>query len=399
MPDTVNTTGVDDSIPVPQTAPSTATAENTDPVTQGPRSSPATVAGTGVGPRGRKAAAAGHGDRAGTSTAGANSAAGRPRAVGTVTPEAATAAAEGPERGDVAGARDAGSVSARVWAVLLTRPGVTAVELAAAAHVGRSTVSKLLARWASEGAATSTTGATTRAARRWTVTPDTTTDTTPVAPRSQAEGVGPVDAHENTGPSATEADSPAYGQAPQLADAGTTDDAQSTRPPTDTATRGNRRGSVASAAPETDTTPGSPADTRADAGAATGSPGTRPRMPRSHYRSSSRLAAGQLRGMVEEYLAEHPGPHGPVEIGHALRRSSGAIANALERLVETGWAERNSERPKRYRFADADDLTSDDPGDSEDPEGVDGGALTDRVEDDADDGVARLDRQTAEPQS
>jgi hypothetical protein len=74
---------------------------------------------------------------------------------------------------------------------------------------------------------------------------------------------------------------------------------------------------------------------------------------------SPRLGAGQLRGLVEEFLAEHPGTHGPVEIGHALRRSSGAIANALERLVDTGWAERTNDRPKRYRFADGDDTDTD----------------------------------------
>jgi hypothetical protein len=141
----------------------------------------------------------------------------------------------------------------------------------------------------------------------------------------------------------------------------------------------------------------------AKAGADAGLRRAQPPAPRSLHRGSSRLAAGQLRGMVEEFLTEHPGPHGPVEIGHALGRSSGAIANALERLVETGWAERTSERPKRYRFAEADDLTCDDPGDTEDPEGVDGGSREDGGQNDADDeandDVARLDRQAAEPES
>ena len=67
---------------------------------------------------------------------------------------------------------------------------------------------------------------------------------------------------------------------------------------------------------------------------------------------------------MEQFLAEHPGEHGPVEIGHVLRRSSGAIANALERLMETGWAKRTSERPKRYRYADAEPSDAD--GDSAD---------------------------------
>jgi hypothetical protein len=93
--------------------------------------------------------------------------------------------------------------------------------------------------------------------------------------------------------------------------------------------------------------------------------------------------------MVEEFLAGHPGSHGPVEIGHALARSSGAIANALEHLVGTGSAERTSERPKRYRFVDADDpvaddLVADDPAaGAVDPDRSGTWGVDDRVADDA----------------
>ena len=350
MSETVDTTKVGNSASLAPTAPSTVPAENTNPATDGPASPPATVAAPGAGQRGRTASAH-HRDRVGTSTAAASRAAGRPRVAGTVTPAEAAAAAKAPEGGDVAGDRDAAPVPEQVWAVLLTRPGSTAAELAATADVGRSTVSKLLATWASEGTATSIPGATARAARRWTATPDdTTTDTTTGAAPRQAEGVGAVDA--NAARSATETTSQACGQASQLAGTDTVDDAPSSLQPTDSATRGTRRGPVADAAVDR-TSPGSPAGV-ANAGAATGPAEARPRVPRSHHRGPSRLAAGQLRGMVEEYLAEHPGPHGPVAIGHALGHSSGAIANALERLVETGWAERSGERPKRYQFADSD---------------------------------------------
>ena len=389
MSETVDTTKVGNSASLAPTAPSTVPAENTNPATDGPASPPATVAAPGAGQRGRTASAH-HRDRVGTSTAAASRAAGRPRVAGTVTPAEAAAAAKAPEGGDVAGDRDAGPVPEQVWAVLLTRPGSTAAELAATADVGRSTVSKLLATWASEGTATSTPGATARAARRWTATPDTTTDTTTAAAPRQAEGVGAVDA--NAARSATETTSQACGQASQLAGTDTVDDAPSSLQPTDSATRGTRRGPVADAAVD-GTSPGSPAGV-ANAGAATGPAEARPRVPRSHHRGSSRLAAGQLRGMVEEYLAEHPGPHGPVAIGHALGHSSGAIANALERLVETGWAERSGERPKRYQFADS-DSDSDSDSDTDDPAGDDAATDADVPGDsDADDPDA--DRSVAE---
>jgi hypothetical protein len=65
-----------------------------------------------------------------------------------------------------------------------------------------------------------------------------------------------------------------------------------------------------------------------------------------------RLAAGALQGMVQDFLTEHPGDHGPTAIGRALARSSGAVANALERLVTAGWAVRTNDRPRRYRTTD-----------------------------------------------
>jgi hypothetical protein len=66
-------------------------------------------------------------------------------------------------------------------------------------------------------------------------------------------------------------------------------------------------------------------------------------------RGSRRLAAGGLRGMVEDFLAERPGQQfGPTAIGHALRHSSGAIANALERLRADGVVALTGERPRRY---------------------------------------------------
>lgn len=55
---------------------------------------------------------------------------------------------------------------------------------------------------------------------------------------------------------------------------------------------------------------------------------------------------------MQDLLTEHPGDHGPTAIGRALGRSSGAVANALERLVTAGWAVRTNDRPRRYRTTD-----------------------------------------------
>jgi hypothetical protein len=92
---------------------------------------------------------------------------------------------------------------------------------------------------------------------------------------------------------------------------------------------------------------------------ATGRGPGRPRPPTRNRAGSTRLAKGALRGQVEDYLAETPGEHSPVEIGKVLGRSSGAIANALEALVESGDAVRTSDRPRRYSHSDhADDVES-----------------------------------------
>ncbi|MEV0830188.1 hypothetical protein [Nonomuraea rubra] len=63
---------------------------------------------------------------------------------------------------------------------------------------------------------------------------------------------------------------------------------------------------------------------------------------------------GGLRDRVLNHLTEHPGKDfTPYEIGRVLDASSGAVANALDRLVGLGQAELTCERPRRFALADS----------------------------------------------
>ncbi|QKV80716.1 helix-turn-helix domain-containing protein [Amycolatopsis sp. Hca4] len=62
-----------------------------------------------------------------------------------------------------------------------------------------------------------------------------------------------------------------------------------------------------------------------------------------------RLPKGALYDMVLAFLKAHPGEEfGPAKIGAELVRSSGAVNNALEKLVTNGLATKTCEAPKRF---------------------------------------------------
>ena len=67
---------------------------------------------------------------------------------------------------------------------------------------------------------------------------------------------------------------------------------------------------------------------------------------------SARLRPGALREMVISYIREHPDEDfSPTALGRALARSSGAVANACDRLVSDGVVTQTSDKPRRYRSA------------------------------------------------
>lgn len=68
-----------------------------------------------------------------------------------------------------------------------------------------------------------------------------------------------------------------------------------------------------------------------------------------------RLPKGALRGMVEDFLREDDRvnhDYAPGDIARKLARSSGAVSNALDRLVQDGTVVQTSSKPRRFRLAD-----------------------------------------------
>ncbi|MGW5646221.1 MarR family transcriptional regulator [Saccharopolyspora sp. NPDC003752] len=204
----------------------------------------------------------------------------------------------------------------KVWEALRAHPGATTLEVAQAARVGRSTAGKILAAWAEDGSLTRITGIATggrRAADRWTI-PDSTDTTT----------------GERDAVVATEPENSDTAHAADHADSGTV--TQETVP--------------------TETS-------EDEAGSEVGVGETEQRGPATR---KARLGKGELRGLIEDFLIDHPGEEfGPTAIAKALTastgkpRSSGAVNNGLEKLVAEGYAIKTQNSPKRFRIAKTDE--------------------------------------------
>jgi DeoR/GlpR family transcriptional regulator of sugar metabolism len=72
-------------------------------------------------------------------------------------------------------------------------------------------------------------------------------------------------------------------------------------------------------------------------------------------RTSNALHPGQLRDMVRDHLTAFPNTVlTPYQVGRAIGgRSSGAVANALDKLVEEGHAMLVSDHPRQYQHAES----------------------------------------------
>jgi DNA-binding MarR family transcriptional regulator len=189
----------------------------------------------------------------------------------------------------------------RLWEALQANPNSTAADLSTEAGIGRSTAAKILARWANKGSVSRTPGITEggrRAADLWSITE-------PEAPSvtSKAVEIEHADTENaTTAPSTDTDETMADGDSPEEV---TADAAVPTADDKDTSEDGQQK--------------------------------------------MRRLPSGGLRGLVEDWLRDHPGEEfSPNAIGKALGRSSGAVANALDKLVAAGYAAQTQDKPKRF---------------------------------------------------
>lgn len=250
--------------------------------------------------------------------------------------------------------KDKQTAEDKVWTALRDNPGATTAKLALAAGVGRSTAAKLLARWDGEGTVIRTSGDSQRSAVTWTV-PASGGDGTGDEP-----GVADVNSTETSEPAVAGGDDTPAGDGDTPADSATVG-----TPDGDTGIVAEEPTEMPSAADAEldeaiDTDDGGPAvEDAADTQSA--SAGTEEQQPTASSADTEpaavtvpetkrRLPKGGLRGLVEDYLAEHPDESfGPTKIGKDLGRSGGAVNNALEKLVQDGYAIKTCEAPKRFQ--------------------------------------------------
>ena len=223
----------------------------------------------------------------------------------------------------------------KVHAALAATPGSTTATLAMAAGVGRSTAAKILARWDHDGTAIRTAGDGPRNPDTWALaSPDSdtaATDTDDSQPNTTATpSTDPPTDHAST---TTEDTAPPEAAAP-VADNSADEDT--------TAAQGPEAGSDTD---DTNAVPDITEDTAPMDGATEAEASAAPSV-------KDRLPKGGLRGLVEDYLTDHPDESfGPARIGKDLRRSGGAVNNALEKLVADGYAIKTCEAPKRFAIA------------------------------------------------
>lgn len=266
----------------------------------------------------------------------------------------------------------------KLWAALHANPNSTAADLSAAAGIGKSTAQKILVKWEGDGSVTRTAGIAEggrRAADLWAIaetsdnSPDGTADndtntSTDGAPADEgtvedttpAQTVAgePTTVPTDTDPAATSVeenlaesvDAEPVDAAPEDAQdttTDTTDDTVSEDTTADTPHDGTGRADADPSSPES----AEPADATATPHDATETA--------SDGGKAERLASGALRGMVEDWLREHPGEQaGPTKIAKDLGgKSSGAVSNALDKLIEAGVAVKTQDKPKRFALAPA----------------------------------------------
>ncbi|MEU6142387.1 helix-turn-helix domain-containing protein [Streptomyces sp. NPDC047081] len=249
--------------------------------------------------------------------------------------------------------------------VKLTADGATAAELALAAGLGRSTTGKALVTLEEHGLAVRTPGGhdgPRRTPDRWRAapTPATSSDgpANPEPATSMLETAvtnapdvhSPEPDHDTTDHENAATAETAPDTAPDNGNVDTADPA--TEAPQDTEHSNTDSGTEDGPHDKDDSDCSGDANTpalHADAGQQTApAPAEAIILPGEN----KRLAPGALRQMVVGHLQAHPGEaFTATKISRVIEKSSGAIANALDKLVKQGIAEQVSDRPRTYCLA------------------------------------------------
>ncbi|ROP37327.1 MarR family transcriptional regulator [Saccharothrix texasensis] len=243
----------------------------------------------------------------------------------------------------------------KLWEALHHYPNSTAANLSVAARIGKSTAQKILVRWASDGSVTRTTGSSygRPPADLWAIAD---VDPTLAAPAQVDADTTPVDAD---GTNTTQAGPDVA--VPVTPDVLDTDDAAPSEGDPDESTDIAANDAQGPVDPEV-TDPAEAASVVAgvgehsDDGAVTGiATATKGGAHTTDEEEAARLAPGALRGMVEDYLRDHPGEEfSPTVLAKALGgKSSGAVSNALDKLVADGTAVKTQDKPRRFALAPA----------------------------------------------
>jgi hypothetical protein len=245
----------------------------------------------------------------------------------------------------------------KLWEALHAAPNSTAADLSAAAKIGKSTAQKILVKWAADGSVTRTVTRVgfgeggRRAADLWAITEVDTTqaaDSTPVdtAAVEDADTTNTTQA-EPVAPDAPDVEDSAVIEGDLVEQADTAADGAQDPADSDEADLVEAEPVVAKVSDPTAANGADRATTDGDTTTENGADAT--------GEKKARLAPGGLRGMVEDYLRDHPGEEfGPTAIANALGgKSSGAVSNALDKLVEGGVAAKTQDKPRRFALAPA----------------------------------------------
>jgi DNA-binding transcriptional MocR family regulator len=249
-----------------------------------------------------------------------------------------------------------------VLSLLDVHKATTAAELADRAGLGRSTVTKALATLHNTGLAARREGGhegTRRIADQWFAAPATAAYAEEQADASAggpAAGDGTVEESPTTISDTALDDSVEDVTVRALPEVNAThDETEKDEPSADRPKEAAETGTKSDGGPYT-AEHAAPAQEQAElvVGGTSDAASLTPEETEETKSSEPRLGKGELRAQVEEHLSTHPDKSfTSTEIHHVLKRSSGAIANACDKLVAENKAIIASEKPRRFQWNSA----------------------------------------------